>query len=140
MGLRGLVGGEGVGPVSLGVIGANRLIALFVPGIKGGLVSAPLDPAGELFLGAWRRASEDNVLPAKKPRLVANDTPADVVESVAPWRGLGMGSSVRRGSMAGLSRDNYRRVFGGQRDQADGFNDRDQRGCRTSVFVPRRPF
>jgi len=43
----------GVGPMSLGgVIGANRLIALFVPGIKPGRVSVPFDPAGELFLGA----------------------------------------------------------------------------------------
>lgn len=53
MGLRGLVGGEGVGPISLGgVIGANLLIALVVPGMRVGRVSVLLDPAGELFLGA----------------------------------------------------------------------------------------
>ena len=47
-----MVGGEGVGPVSLGIIAANRLIALFVPGIKFGRVSALFDPAGEPLLGA----------------------------------------------------------------------------------------
>jgi hypothetical protein len=132
-----------------GVIGANRLTALLVPGIRVGRVSVLLDPAGEFLLDARRRASEDKVFPAKKPRLVANDTPVDAVESVEPWRGLDMGSSVRRGFMAELSRDNYRRVFGGQEieGQANGFDDRDQgpHGCRTALFVPRsrsgqRPF
>ena len=64
MGLRGLVGGEGVGPISLGgVIGANRLIALFVPGTKVDPGLVLLDSAGELFLDARRRGSEVEVLP-----------------------------------------------------------------------------
>ena len=60
----GLVGGEGIGPVSLGgVIGASRLIALFVPGTKAGPVSVPLVSAGEVFLDPRRRGSEDRALP-----------------------------------------------------------------------------
>lgn len=139
MELRGVVGDEGVESVPLrGVIGANRLIALFVPGTQAGPVFA-LGSAGEFFLDVRRRASEDEVLPwTKKPRLVANDTPgrrsAGAVES-GPWRGLDVDSSVRRGSMVTYRETTEERaLLGGQRDRGQaGFpNDRDQRGCRTA--------